>query len=228
MTTETLQTKPILGQGIYTMPDIAFLLGLSYPKVNRWINSFWNDKFGSKYGNTYSWIVDLTKAVNFYTLIELYTFYQLSAAGVSTKEVIKAHEILSDQFNTPYPFATKQVLSGIRTDGHKVLFDRFDHGIYSVDIHRQFKIEFVREFYKNLEFDSNSLVIRFYPKGKERSIVCDPAHQFGQPVIDGTNILSETVYRMHLAKEPMRFIADLYEIPVSKVKNAIDFHKSVA
>jgi hypothetical protein len=41
-----LQTKPVLGTGIYTMSDIALILGIPYPKVNRWINSFWNDRFG--------------------------------------------------------------------------------------------------------------------------------------------------------------------------------------
>jgi uncharacterized protein (DUF433 family) len=226
--TETIQTKPLLGKGIYTIPDMAFILGLPYPKVLRWINSFWNDKFGSKYGYTYSWNVDLTKAVNFYTLIELYTFYQLSCAGVNTREILKAHEILSSQFNTPYPFATKPVLESIKTDGRKVLFEQVDGGIYTVDISKQFQIGFIKEFYKNLDFNSGSLVIRFWPIGKDKSIVCDPTHQFGQPIIEGTNIQSESIYRMFLAKEPINFIASLYDIPAQKVKNAVEFHKSAA
>lgn len=147
MATIQLQTKTIIGQGIYTLPDIAFLLNISYLKVSRWIHSFWDEKFGSKYGDTYTWIVDLTKAVNFYTLIELFTFYRLSEAGVKTRAALKAHHILSEQYNSPYPFANQKVLKGIRTDGSNVLFEQIDGSIYSIDIFTQFKIEFVKDFF---------------------------------------------------------------------------------
>lgn len=224
----TIQTKPKLGTGIYTLPDISLILGIPYPKVVRWINSFWNDRFGSKYGHTYTWSVDLTKAVNFPTLIELFTFYQLSNAGISTKELLKAHEILSEQFNTQYPFATKKILESIRTEGKKVLFEQRDGSIYTVDVTKQFKLNFIKEFYVNLDFDTDSLAVRFWPNGKDKFVVCDPHHQFGQPTIEGTNIQSETLYKMYLAEEPIEFIASLYELPVEKVEKAIEFHKTAA
>ncbi len=224
----TIQTKPKLGTGIYTLPDIALILGIPYPKVVRWVNSFWNDRFGSRYGQSYTWTVDLTKAVNFPTLIELFTFYQLSNAGVSTRELLKAHEILSVQYNTQYPFATKKILESLRTEGKKVLFEQKDGSIYTVDLTKQFKLNFIREFYINLDFGTDSLAARFWPNGKDKSVVCDPHHQFGQPTIEGTNIQSETLYKMYLAEEPVEFIADLYELPVIQVENAIEFHKTAA
>ena len=225
---DILQTKPILGRGIYTIPDMAAILGIPYSKVLRWINNFWNDRFGSKYGYSYSWNVDLTKAVNFPTLIELFTFYELSMAGVKTIEILQAHDILSKEYDTFYPFATKLILDSIRTDGRKILFEQKDGTIHSIDASKQFKLGFIREFFKNLDFDSNSLAIRFWPLGKEKSIVCDPHHQFGQPIIEGTNIQSEALYRMYLAKEPINFIASLYEVSPQSVKHAIEFHDKAA
>ncbi|MBA4411120.1 MAG: DUF433 domain-containing protein [Bacteroidota bacterium] len=225
---DTLQTKPILGTGIYTIPDIALILGIPYGKVLRWINTFWNDQFGSKYGHSYSWNVDLTKAVNFHTLIELFTFYQFSLAGVSSKELLKAHNILSEQYNTYYPFATKMILECLRTDGRKVLFEQKDGSIYSVDATRQFKLSFIKEFYKNIDFNSDSLAVRFWPIGKEKAIVCDPHHQFGQPVIYGTNINVEALYGLYKAGEPEWFIADLFNLDKSKVIDAIIFCKKAA
>ena len=225
---DTLQTKPIIGTGIYTIPDMASILGIPYAKVLRWINTFWNDKFGKEYGNKYSWNVDLTKAVNFYTMIELYTFYELNIAGVNSKEIINAHEILAKQHKTPYPFANKVILDNIKTDGKKILFENIDGSIVTVDATKQFKLSFIKEFYKNLDFDGNALAKRFWPLGKEKSIVCDPHHKFGQPIINGTNIQAEVIYKMYLAKEPVRFIASLYDINQSKVKDAILFCKKVA
>ena len=225
---DTLQDKPIFGKGIYTIPDMASILGIPYSKVLRWTNKFWNDRFGSQYQHSYSWNIDLTKAVNFHTLIEIYTFYELSQAGVKTKEILQAHDILSKQFETFYPFATKEILNNIRTDGAKVLFEQQDGSIYTVDACKQFKLGFIREFYKNLEFDSESLAIRFWPIGKERTIVCDPHRQFGQPTISGTNIQAETIYKMFLANEPINFIASLYEVSNQNVIDAIELYKKVA
>ncbi|HPI30059.1 MAG TPA: DUF433 domain-containing protein [Bacteroidales bacterium] len=225
---DLLQTKPLLGLGIYTIPDMASILGIPYAKVLRWINTFWNDRFGSKYGHSYSWNIDLTKAVNFHTLIELYTFYELSQAGVKTKEILQAHELLSIEYATHYPFANKIILNSIRTDGRKILFEQKDGSIHTIDAAKQFNLGFIREFFKNLDFDTDSLAIRLWPLGKEKSIVCDPHHQFGQPVINGTNIQSEALYRMHLAKEPINFIASLYNISPKNVKHAIEFHEKVA
>ncbi|MFH0866763.1 MAG: DUF433 domain-containing protein [Bacteroidota bacterium] len=225
---KTLQTKPILGTGIYTIPDMSAILGISYPKVLRWINSFWNDKFGKEYGNKYSWNIDLTKAVNFYTMIELYTFYQLNLSGVYTGEIIKAHEILSKQFKTPYPFATKFILDNIKSDGKKVLFEQNDGSIYTVDVTKQFNLSFIKEFYKNLDFDGNALAKRFWPLGKDRSIVCDPHHKFGQPVIAGTNIQAEVLAEMCKAGDSIKFIARTYELSINQVKDAIEYAKKAA
>jgi len=223
-----LQTKPLLGKGIYTVPDIALILGIPYLKVNRWITSFWNDRFGAKYGESYTWKVDLTKAVNFHTLIELNTFYQLSQAGVSSKEILKVHDLLSAQFDTPYPFARKNVITSLRSDGKKVLFEQTDGSIYSIDVCRQFKLGIIKDFFKNLDFGANSLATRLWPIGKDKSIVCDPHHQFGQPVIIGTNIVVEAIYELSRAGEPTWFIGELYNIEESKVIDAITFFKQAA
>jgi uncharacterized protein (DUF433 family) len=225
---ETLQTKPMLGTGIYTIPDISLILGIPYSKINRWVNSFWNDKFAKNYSAQYTWNVDATKAVNFFTMIEIYTFYQLSLSGVTSREILNAHEKLSAQFNTPYPFAKKEIINCLRTDGKKVLFEQRNGVIYSLDIRQQTYLGFIKEFFKNLDFDDDSVALRLWPMGKEKSIVCDPHHQFGQPVISGTNINAETLYELYKSGEPEWFIADLYKLSVSKVNDAILFCKNAA
>jgi uncharacterized protein (DUF433 family) len=223
-----IQTRPLLGNGIYTVPDMSTILGIPYDKIRRWINSFWNDRFGSKYGQTYSWNVDLTKAVNFYTLVEIYTFYQLSQSGVSTHELLSAHEILSNDFNTPYPFASKKVLNQIQTDGRKVLLDRDEEGIYTVDRFKQYTIGFIREFYKNLDFETDKLALRLWPLGKDKSIVCDPEYQFGQPIIAKRNLLAEVIAEMVLAGDSIKFVAKTYNLNTNQIHDAIAYVQRAA
>lgn len=213
----------MLGMGVYTMPDIALLFRLPNWKINRWISELWDEKLGKEYESKYSWNIDLTRAVNFYTLVELHTFYRLNEAGVRPSKILNAHKILSDIFSTPYPFAKKPVLKGIRTEGKHVLFENEGGNIYSLDSKFQFNLSLIKSFFKNLDFDEGNLASRLWPIGKDKSVVCDPHHQFGQPVIEGTNILAESLADMHLAGDSIKFLAKTYDLTLTQVKHAIEY-----
>jgi len=79
-----------------------------------------------------------------------------------------------------------------------------------------------------MDFGTNQLALRYWPLGKERSIVVDPHHQLGQPTIKNTNILAETLYRMYTAGEKVKFIASLYDVSESDVTSSIEFFKKAA
>jgi uncharacterized protein (DUF433 family) len=46
-------------------------------------------------------------------------------------------------------------------------------------------------------------------------------HQFGQPVIEKTNILAETIYDLHKAGESKQLLSRLYNISVKEVNDAV-------
>src|SRR4051794_34897747 len=106
-----------LGAGIYSIPDVAFILKLPVAKVRRWMNEFWDSRMAQN-SNRYSWGEGRNKATNFYTLMEFYVFYQLRELHVSTNRILTAHEDIAGQLNTPYPFGSSKVL----TDGRNILF----------------------------------------------------------------------------------------------------------
>jgi uncharacterized protein (DUF433 family) len=216
------ENKLQINNGIYTMPDISKILRIPYYKVNKWVNCYWDERLGSLFENKYSWTVENTKAVSFHTLIEFYVLYLLGEAGVSTRNVLNAHIELSKDFNTPFPFAQRSILQGMNTDGRKVFFENKD-GIIELDGKKQFKIEFIKTYFKNIDFDSDLLATRFWPLGKERNIIVDPQRQFGHPVIGSTNIYPETFYNLYKAGEPIEFIAFTYEVDSKLVKDAIEY-----
>lgn len=219
----TLENSPKLGLGIYTVPDIAKLLKIPYYKANRWVNEYWDRRLGATFKSRYSWTDGKAKAVSFHTMIELYTFFQLSGVGVRTPVILEAHEILASQFKTPFPFATSFILDNISTDGKKIFFQKNDEVIYNVDSTNQLNLKFIRLFFKKLEFDHKELASRLWPLGKSKSVVVDPSHQFGQPVIDGTNIQPTTLYSLHQAGEPKEFIASIYNLTKKQIKDAIEY-----
>lgn len=212
------ENKLQLGNGIYSLPDLAFILRLPQAKVRRWMNDFYNQRLGEKYKNKYSWGEGRNKATNFYTLIEFYVFYQLRENKVGAKTIFNAHGQMAEQLKTPYPFASAPVL----TDGKSILYSLQDGTTINADKTRQIAFrQIIESFCKKIEFSDSQLAERFWPLGKEHHIVVDPHHQFGQPVIDKTNLLAETIFDLHNAGESKEFLSRLYKITVKEVNDAV-------
>ena len=209
-----------LGTGIYSIPDVAFILGLPKEKVRRWMKEFWDGKLSKDYNRKYSWGEGRDKVTHFHTLIEFYVFYQLRELNISTKKILVAHNAIAEQLNTPFPFASSKVLS----DGKSILFTLDDGTIVNADYSKQaaFK-EIIESFCKKIEFSKADIAECFYPMGRDRHIIVDPHHQFGQPTIENTNILAETLFDLHNAGESNLFLSRLYKVPVQQIEDAISF-----
>lgn len=218
--------KRELGSGIYTIPDISRLLNLPQAKVRRYLNDYWDERLGKKlFGETYSWSVgNKIKAVNFYTLIELYTCFHLQELGVSPKQVLRSRIAISKDLQMPYPFASAKLLS----DGRKIWYE-FEDSIVNADGTKQSDfVEFIKEFASKIEFNSNKLAEKFWPAGKQSDIVVNPRHQFGQPILNGTNINAEVIFSMYESGEPIETIGILYDLTKKQVCDAISFYKKPA
>lgn len=218
--------KNQLGCGIYTTPDISRLLGFPQAKVRRYLDQYWDERLGKKmFNDTYSWTVDgKVKAVNFYTLIELYTFFKLQELGVSTHAILKARDHMAKDMNLPYPFAS----TGLLTDGKKIWYE-FKDSIINADGSKQTNfINIIKEFVEKVDFGKNKLAQQFWPAGKQSSILVDPHHQFGQPIIKGTNVNAEMLFSMYQSGEPLQTIGILYDLTESEVNDAIRFYKQAA
>ncbi|TDG35367.1 DUF433 domain-containing protein [Pedobacter changchengzhani] len=224
---KTFENKLKLGNGIYTVKEISQILRVPYHKINLWITKYWDGELGKAYEQNYSWKVADTKAVGFHTLVEFYVMMQFAEAGVKIREVLNAHKELASINKSNFPFATKAILENIKTDGKKIFLSANGDTI-TLDGTKQLNLDFINLFFRKLDFDEEKVASRFWPLGKEKEIVCDPHHKFGQAVIGGTNIQAEAIYMMYLAKEPIDFIAELYELSKSEVQHAIEFYKTAA
>jgi len=219
-------TKPGLGTGIYTVPDIARILRQPYRQISRWVNQYFDQRLGRQFIDRYSWTDGKSKAVNFHTLVELYTFFRLREVGVRTRVILEAHEKLCEYFETAFPFALSSVLRNLSSDGKRIYFKYDADVLCTLDSTNQLNLKFIRDFFKKLDFDDSELAQRLWPLGRERSIVIDPGHQFGQPTIAGSNILPVTIFNMHKAGETIEQIAGLYELTKIQVKDSIDYCKA--
>lgn len=216
--------KPILGGGVFTLEDVSLILKIELKEVKKVLRQYWEKRYSSVSNLTYTWGEGKEKSINFLSLIEIKTFFELKDHGVKTQKINIAHDALSVYFNTPYPFAK----STLQTDGVRIMFEDRD-ALISADPKLQSKIsEVIIPFCQKIDYGPDLLAKRYFPKGKDNSIVIDPKHKFGQPTILHSNILAEVIYGLYLANEQPEFIAKLYEVSVNEVNDAISFYKDVA
>lgn len=234
MITKTLNIEPKLGEGIYLVKDVSKILNLHYEKVYRWIVGYWGHG-GLKEGVNYTFGEVGNRAINFYSLIEFYTFFKLREKGVSSIEIKKLHTKLCETLNTPYPFTIAHDLwvenrynSKRKSKKQFVYFKHLDN-VVKFDKKEQYSFDFIiDEFLDKIEFNEDNIATRFFPLGLKKSVVVDPNHQFGQPTIIGTNIRTHTLYNLHKGGESIKNICTLYNLSTSNVEDAIYFHKLAA
>lgn len=223
--TYDFENKPKLGSGIYTAGDISRILQIKETKVRRWIKVYWDGELGTEYGQQYSWNITGNRAVSFHTMVEFYIMLLFSEVGVAPMAVTRAHQELSKMFNTPFPFARKEVLQNIQVSG-KDIYIEINGNIQQLNGTRQLALRLIKQFYRNLDFDKDEIATRFWPMGKETAVVVDPARKFGSPVLADNNIYPETLYQHFLAGDPVNYLAHIYEISEKEVEDAIKFCKA--
>jgi uncharacterized protein (DUF433 family) len=216
-----------LGAGIFTVPDVSFILGLPLPKVRRYIKDYGDVKFGQKlFHENYSWFEGTTRAVNFYALIEMYVFFYLrEKLGLSVHKINSAREEIAKAMETPYPFANHAVLA----DRKGILYHTGTN-LVNADKSQQVNLEeIVTPFLKKIEFDRVSKrALRYWPLGKDTQIVVDPRRQFGQPTIEGTNICAETIERMYSAGESRGNIVRLFDVTENQIDDVLRLYQLAA
>lgn len=211
--TKKVNIEPKIGEGIFLTKDVAEILNLPYANVRYCMRGFWQ---GYTFGE------DGNKAINFYSLLEFYIFYLLRQNKISSQKIKKVHATMSKELNTLYPFAHYK----IRTDkGNGIWYEKFGN-LIKADGKMQISLEpMLKSFVQRIKYGKNNIAEQYFPLNKSTNIVIDPKHQFGQPVISGTNIKTATIYSLFSAGESQELISSLYNIPLIKVKDAISFHK---
>ena len=228
-----METKHPFFKGIYRLPDAALILGIPLPKLRRWLKTDFSDmnsvcEGANPYGVGTSGICGEShdKYINFFSLIELFTVFQLRKGGVSFKEIRAVREGLKQDHNTTHPFAMKGLLS----DGKKMTRQQSDgESLLLNEPGQRAFYGFLKAFYERLDFsEASDLAIRYYPLGRDSSIVVDPRVSFGRPVIKGTAITTETIRTHFTGGDQPKSIAVDFEITEIQVDDALEFENSLA
>jgi hypothetical protein len=75
---------------------------------------------------------------------------------------------------------------------------------------------------KGLEFDDHGAPFLWWPLGRRKNVVVDPARSFGQP-IDAVSSVPTRILAFAGRRDGLSMAARMYEVAVASVKRAIEF-----
>lgn len=216
-----------LGAGAYTLPDAARLLEIPLHKLRRWVRGV--AEFEGRHlpaGPFSSRAEGRDRNFDFYTLIELFTVAELRRLGLSMRTLRDARSELSQRYKVAHPFA----LRGLLTDGNRLLKELGDKSLLELGTGGQASFaEVIKPFCQQIHFDSiSNLACRYFPLGRKGGIVVDPQHAFGRPVIEGTNLATETIATLLRGGESIDDVASEFRVERPFIEAAWEFEQRLA
>lgn len=159
--------------------------------------------------------------VSFVDLIEVVAINGLRE-WFTPREIERIIRDCEEIIGTPYPLASHT----FETDGREIYLKISDDHLVGL-LHRKWEKawrEMLHPFLLQLDYQGE-LARRWYPMGRDSSVVIDPESGFGLPVVRGTGIRTEIIAE-RLDHEDESEIADDLGISVTQVQHAVRFEMS--
>ncbi len=221
--TDQLQHKPSLGDGVYTLPEVARYTELHPSRVRAWFKGHYDGLGkGPVFKSDYR-PIDSTQAVSFLDLIDVLVAAQFRGFRVSMQRVRAAYTILQKRLETRHPFCHRDLY----TDGKQIFIfaanQLGDATLTEIVTNQQFFLH-VREHLMRVEYDEADRMARRWRIAD--GVVIDPAVSFGKPVVAPTGITTFVLANAFQAnRQDAELVADLFNVGESDVRNAVEFER---
>lgn len=226
--------EDFVGQGIYTVPDVSKLTGVSAPNIYNWLYgdrpSGAPDKHTRKHPalqHQYE-LMNHIANVSFRDMIQIKFVCYFRAQGVSLQTIRLAAENAAKLLETTHPFCSAK----FKTDGATLLAEVLelngDTNLVELKTMQHVFKDIVDPFLKTLEYDHDIVSKWWHNEGNHR-VVLDPKRNFGKPTIDRCGYATETLYEAYLANgKSAKNVSEWYEIYQEDVEQAVDFETRLA
>lgn len=221
-----------LGIGFYSASDAARLLDIPVRNIRRWLGGYDYRHEGEIMHVEPLWKPQLPQyddhvELGFRDLIELRFVQAFLDAGLGLKTIRHCLSYAKDCVDDERPFSTTR----FRTDGKTIFLESAtvtdDENLLDLK-KKQYTIKTVIErTFKDLDIDNES-VRRWRPYKGKASIVIDPELVFGQPTTAIYNVPTVALAQAVKAEGSEKAVSQLFEVPLSVVKDAVAFEESLA
>jgi len=231
-TVMALPKVSFLSRGIYSLPEASRLTKVSKGRIRRWLKGYDYRVGEARRHSDAVWQggfepIDGKIALSFLDLVEIRFVEEFLRAGVSWKTMRKTRARAREELETEHPFCSNRFV----TDGEKILLreakDNDDQILIDLLSNQQEFRRIVEPFLKQLEFAEDQLA-RWWPLGKDHSVVIDPLRNFGQPTAVSSGVPTQVLASSLRANKSVEEVTRWYEVLPEEVKDAAAFEESLA
>lgn len=220
----------LIGVGLYTANEASLYTGIPVSDIRRWLFGYHSN--GVQHPGLWtSELADLEqKILGFHDLLEIRFVHAFRQYGVSLQSIRSASQQAKEIFHHAYPFTCKRFQTDGRSIFATVLDKTGDESLLDL-VKKQYVFRQIIKpsLYDGIDYADEGGAQRWYPVKRSRTIVLDPARNFGKPVLSSTGVDTASLFRAYLAEgKNTDRVALLYEIPLAEVEAAIDFEHRIA
>jgi uncharacterized protein (DUF433 family) len=219
--------------GIYTVPDAARLTGVSAGRIRRWLRGYRYTSRKKSYESPALWHgqwepIDQSLALGFLDLIEIRFVDAFLQAGVTWTMLRRAREKAHAMFKVSHPFCTQHFM----TDGREIFVELHretgEASLVEIVKRQQVFAQIVKPFLKELEFEEQSGVIRWWPLGDNRLVVLDPTRNFGRPIVSSHGVPTEALAGAVKSSGSISEVTRWFEVAEREVRDAVEYEQRLA
>ena len=223
-----------IGKGVYGIPDAARITKVGAARIRRWIDGYRREGSArpAVLQRQHEPIGDRL-ALGFLDLVEVRLANAFLHAGVKWRAMWQLHNVAREMVGHAHPLATGR----FRTDGHRV-FEALANGALQAEpsevmdiLSRQMHFaKVVTPYFKDLDLDTESAngATRWWPLGKDRSVVIDPMRCFGQAVVDAEGVPTLVLAQAMKVERSISRVARWYAVSDESVRDAVAWESQLA
>ncbi len=169
------------------------------------------------------------RTVTFLDLVELLVVRGFRKEGVPLRHIRIAAEEASELFQTDHHLATQH----LETDGRQIFARIQDEwgffGLVSLSERGQWVFaEAVEDYLREIDYDLETrLAIRWWPAGRDGSVVVDPKIAFGAPHIADTGVPTTALYEPIAAGDEPEIVARWFGLDPEQVEAAVRYEREL-
>lgn len=221
-----------LGVGLYTTLDAARLLKISAPKIRRWLGGYSYQRDGVTREMPPLWKPELEAEdgqieLGFRDLMELRFVAAFIKAGISLQTIRNCLDHARECVDDDRPFLTRR----FRTDGKTIFLESAmqagDETLLDLKNNQYAIKDVIKETFKELDIVDDK-VKSWRPFHGKNTIVVDPQYVFGQPMTAEYHIPTVTLAQAVQAEGSEKAVAEIYELPLRYVHDAVAYEQLLA
>jgi uncharacterized protein (DUF433 family) len=167
--------------------------------------------------------------ISFADLIEVRFLDAFRRHGVNTKALRIAAQGAKELLGRHHPLSTQIFRSDGRTVLAEITKETGDKVLLDI-VSKQYVFEKVIDpyLYSGLDFNELKEPTRWWPLGKDRSIVIDPHRSFGAPIIARTGVPTKILSEAVTPEQTAEFVARWYNLRLDEIQDALEFETKLA